>query len=157
MSISCCSHCRIVTAPTSSVLFGKNTASSCLETSDKLAVIAYAAAILQNKEGDSGEAEALQLVQHLKDEGSLSAFGVARQVMGSVSQTSVWSAICSFASALLPACACGTEAGEVKVPKRIYSLDELRLNRIEADKFLAPSDDRLGRIRTACQVMPDLS
>ena len=39
----------------------------------------------------------------------------------------------------------------VQIPKRLYSLEELRLNNIDATKFLSPSDDRLARIRTYCQ------
>lgn len=38
-----------------------------------------------------------------------------------------------------------------QVPKRIYSLEELRLNKIDATQFLSPDDDRIARIRTACQ------
>lgn len=42
-----------------------------------------------------------------------------------------------------------------QVPKRIYSLEELRLNKIDATQFLSPDDDRIARIRTACQVLQD--
>jgi len=35
-----------------------------------------------------------------------------------------------------------------QVPKRIYSLEELRLNKIEAEKLLSPTDDTLGTVRT---------
>ncbi|KAK9793193.1 hypothetical protein WJX73_000490 [Symbiochloris irregularis] len=38
-----------------------------------------------------------------------------------------------------------------QIPKRLYSLEELRLNNIDATKFLSPSDDKLARIRTYCQ------
>ncbi|EIE21662.1 hypothetical protein COCSUDRAFT_33740 [Coccomyxa subellipsoidea C-169] len=38
-----------------------------------------------------------------------------------------------------------------QIPKRIYSLEELRLNKIEAEKFLSPKDDTLGTVRTILQ------
>ena len=40
----------------------------------------------------------------------------------------------------------------LQIPKRIYSLEELRLNKIEAEKFLSPKDDTLGTVRTLVQV-----
>ena len=40
----------------------------------------------------------------------------------------------------------------MQVPKRIYSLDELRLNKIEAEKFLSPTDNTLSSVRTILQV-----
>lgn len=41
---------------------------------------------------------------------------------------------------------------DMQVPKRIYSLDELRLNKIEAEKFLSPTDNTLSSVRTILQV-----
>ncbi|CAL8469356.1 g8897 [Coccomyxa elongata] len=41
--------------------------------------------------------------------------------------------------------------GVRQVPKRIYSLEELRLNKIEAEKLLSPTDDTLGTVRTILQ------
>ena len=40
----------------------------------------------------------------------------------------------------------------LQIPKRIYSLEELRLNKIEAEKFLSPKDDTLSTVRTIVQV-----
>lgn len=39
-----------------------------------------------------------------------------------------------------------------QVPKRIYSLEELRLNKIEAERFLSPADETLNTVRTVLQV-----
>ncbi len=44
----------------------------------------------------------------------------------------------------------------LQIPKRIYSLEELRLNKIEAEKFLSPKDDTLGTVRTILQVRDQL-
>ncbi len=41
----------------------------------------------------------------------------------------------------------------VQVPKRIYTLEELRLNKIEAEKFLSPADETLNTVRTILQVL----
>ena len=41
-----------------------------------------------------------------------------------------------------------------QVPKRIYTLEELRLNKIEAEKFLSPADETLNTVRTVLQVLP---
>ncbi len=38
-----------------------------------------------------------------------------------------------------------------QVPKRIYTLEELRLNRIEPEKMLAPKDESLNRVRNIAQ------
>ena len=38
-----------------------------------------------------------------------------------------------------------------QVPKRPYSLEELRLNRIQPEQFLAPSDNTLGGVRNLVQ------
>ena len=43
-----------------------------------------------------------------------------------------------------------------QVPKRLYSLEDLRLNKIQPEELLAPSDDTLGRVRTGFQVCRDL-
>lgn len=40
----------------------------------------------------------------------------------------------------------------LQVPKRIYSLEELRLNKIEAERFLSPADETLNTVRTVLQV-----
>ena len=40
-----------------------------------------------------------------------------------------------------------------QVPKRIYSLEELRLNKIEAERFLSPADETLNTVRTVLQVI----
>lgn len=40
-----------------------------------------------------------------------------------------------------------------QVPKRIYTLEELRLNQIEASKLLAPKDNTLNSVRNVAQVM----
>lgn len=71
----------------------------------------------QEKEGDEGEAAAMQLVASLKQRGVLRAFDSARQV-----------------------------------PKRTYTLEDLRLNKIEPAKFLSPTDTTLSTVRTALQV-----
>ncbi len=39
-----------------------------------------------------------------------------------------------------------------QVPKRIYTLEELRLNRIDAEQFLSPEDTTLNGVRTTLQV-----
>jgi len=39
-----------------------------------------------------------------------------------------------------------------QVPKRAYTLEELRLNKIEPEKFLSPEDKTLNQIRTILQV-----
>ena len=39
-----------------------------------------------------------------------------------------------------------------QVPKRAYSLEDLRLNKIEPAKFLSPTDTTLSTVRTALQV-----
>lgn len=39
-----------------------------------------------------------------------------------------------------------------QVPQRAYTLEELRLNKIEAEKFLSPVDSTLGSIRGNLQV-----
>ena len=41
-----------------------------------------------------------------------------------------------------------------QVPKRIYTLEELRLNKIEAERFLSPADETLNTVRTVLQVIP---
>ncbi|CAK0784300.1 hypothetical protein CVIRNUC_007504 [Coccomyxa viridis] len=41
--------------------------------------------------------------------------------------------------------------GGNQVPKRIYTLEELRLNKIEAEKFLSPADETLNTVRTVLQ------
>jgi hypothetical protein len=38
------------------------------------------------------------------------------------------------------------------VPKRIYSLEELRLNKIEPEKFLSPTDNTLNGVRNIIRV-----
>lgn len=45
-------------------------------------------------------------------------------------------------------------AAVLQVPKRAYTLEELRLNKIEPIKFLAPEDKTLNRVRTILQVIP---
>lgn len=42
--------------------------------------------------------------------------------------------------------------GGQQVPKRPYSLDELRLNKIDAERYLSPNDSTLGGVRNALQV-----
>jgi len=42
----------------------------------------------------------------------------------------------------------------MQVPKRAYTLEELRLNKIEPEKFLSPEDKTLNQIRTILQVIP---
>ncbi len=39
-----------------------------------------------------------------------------------------------------------------QVPKRAYSLEELRLNNIEAERLLSPTDNTLSSVRTRLQV-----
>ncbi len=39
-----------------------------------------------------------------------------------------------------------------QVPKRAYSLQELRLNKIQPEQFLAPKDTTLGSVRNIVQV-----
>ncbi|PNH10660.1 hypothetical protein TSOC_002596 [Tetrabaena socialis] len=38
-----------------------------------------------------------------------------------------------------------------QVPKRLYTIEELRLNKVEADKLLSPNDTSLNSVRTICQ------
>lgn len=38
-----------------------------------------------------------------------------------------------------------------QVPKRQYTLEELRLNSIEAERLLSPTDNTLSTVRTALQ------
>lgn len=40
----------------------------------------------------------------------------------------------------------------MQVPKRIYTLEELRLNQVEPEKLLSPQDNTLTGVRTALQV-----
>ena len=42
-------------------------------------------------------------------------------------------------------------SGPNQIPKRAYSLEELRLNKIEPSQFLAPTDSTLGGVRTVTQ------
>ena len=49
---------------------------------------------------------------------------------------------------------CLTLLARQQVPKRIYTLEELRLNKIEAEKFLSPADETLNTVRTVLQVLP---
>ena len=42
------------------------------------------------------------------------------------------------------------------MPKQLYSLEDLRLNKIQPEALLAPTDDTLGKIRTGAQVHPHL-
>ena len=39
-----------------------------------------------------------------------------------------------------------------QVPKRIYSLEELRLNNVKPEEFLSPEDSTLNNVRTILQV-----
>ncbi|EFJ50337.1 hypothetical protein VOLCADRAFT_103923, partial [Volvox carteri f. nagariensis] len=39
-----------------------------------------------------------------------------------------------------------------QVPKRLYSIEELRLNRVETEKLLSPKDTSLNAVRTQAQV-----
>ena len=41
-----------------------------------------------------------------------------------------------------------------QVPKRIYTLEELRLNQIEPENLLSPTDSTLSSVRTTLQVRP---
>lgn len=38
------------------------------------------------------------------------------------------------------------------MPKRAYTLEELRLNKIQTEKFLAPKDTTLSSVRNIVQV-----
>ena len=49
-------------------------------------------------------------------------------------------------------CSCPKLA--VQVPKQLYSLEDLRMNKIQPEALLAPTDDTLGKIRTGLQVYP---
>ena len=40
----------------------------------------------------------------------------------------------------------------MQVPKQLYSLEDLRMNKIQPEALLAPTDDTLGKIRTGLQV-----
>ncbi|KAK9803601.1 hypothetical protein WJX72_003928 [[Myrmecia] bisecta] len=42
-------------------------------------------------------------------------------------------------------------AGAHQVPKRAYTLEELRLNRVEPEKYLSPVDNTLNNVRTIVQ------
>jgi hypothetical protein len=44
------------------------------------------------------------------------------------------------------------DPGRKQVPKRAYSLEELRLNNIEAERLLSPRDNTLSSVRTRLQV-----
>jgi hypothetical protein len=39
----------------------------------------------------------------------------------------------------------------LQVPKRIYTIEELRLNKIEPEKLLSPTDDSLNFVRNVAQ------
>ncbi len=41
-----------------------------------------------------------------------------------------------------------------QVPKRIYTLEEMRLNKVEPTSLLSPTDDTLNGVRTIVQVGP---
>ena len=43
-----------------------------------------------------------------------------------------------------------------QVPKRQYTLEELRLNSIEAERLLSPTDNTLSTVRTALQACGSL-
>ena len=47
--------------------------------------------------------------------------------------------------------------GGRQVPKRSYTLEDLRLNKIEPQRLLSPTDNTLTGVRTALQVHPKLS
>lgn len=42
--------------------------------------------------------------------------------------------------------------GAQQVPKRAYTLEELRLNKIEPQQYLSPVDETLNSVRTGLQV-----
>lgn len=42
--------------------------------------------------------------------------------------------------------------GGRQIPKRLYTLDELRLNKIDAEALLSPKDDTLDTVQTVAQV-----
>lgn len=44
----------------------------------------------------------------------------------------------------------------MQVPKRIYTLEELRLNDVKPEEFLSPEDSTLNNVRTVLQVRVDL-
>ena len=41
---------------------------------------------------------------------------------------------------------------QLQTPKRIYTLDELRLNKIEPEKLLSPQDTTIDSVRRVVQV-----
>ncbi len=41
---------------------------------------------------------------------------------------------------------------QAQVPKRAYTLEELRLNKIQPERFLAPKDNTLSGVRNVLQV-----
>ena len=40
----------------------------------------------------------------------------------------------------------------MQVPKRLYTLEELRLNDVRPEEFLSPEDSTLNTVRTVLQV-----
>ena len=43
----------------------------------------------------------------------------------------------------------------LQVPKRLYTLEELRLNDVRPEEFLSPEDSTLNTVRTVLQVKLD--
>ncbi len=41
----------------------------------------------------------------------------------------------------------------MQIPKRLYTLEELRLNNLRPEEFLSPEDSTLNTVRTILQVM----
>jgi len=44
------------------------------------------------------------------------------------------------------------ELTAMQIPKRLYSLEELRLNNLRPEEFLSPEDKTLNSVRTILQV-----
>ena len=46
----------------------------------------------------------------------------------------------------------GTPSTPLQIPKRSYTLEELRLNKIESEQLLSPTDDTLSGVRSSLQL-----
>lgn len=108
---------------------------------------------LLQRDGAQAEAQATGLASSLAEGGSLRAFGKARQARAArCSSHHLCSASNPFMRALPPpAHQPSFRRRAAQVPKRAYSLEELRLNRIQPEQFLAPKDGTLSGVRNVLQ------
>jgi ribosomal protein L30/L7E len=90
--------------------------------------------VKQIKKGLMNRAQALALMdKYLEQDDERNAVAIARALVG------VKGGLRAFGTAQ-------------QVPQRQYTLQDLRLNKIEPAKFLSPTDSTLGKVRTGAQV-----